>query len=735
LSTSPDPADGLVASVSAALGPDGPLARAHPGYVVREGQLALAGAVAEAIEQRSALVAEAGTGTGKTFAYLVPALLSGARVLISTGTRNLQDQLFGRDLPEVARVLGVRVEAALLKGRANYVCWHHLQRNLAEGRFARREDVADLHRIQRFAAVSSSGDRADFPGVPEDAPAWSMATSTRENCLGQDCAELARCFVFKARQAAQRAEVIVVNHHLFCADLALRDEGVADLLPTADALVFDEAHQLPAAATQFFGTTVSTRRMLDYARDLLRAGFAEARDAADWTGLSRGVEQALRELRMAAGAPGRIEGAEALRRPGLVHAIEACSRAIAAAGAALERAAERGKDVQRCALRATELCMQLAAWIEAASGRRGGAEGAVAQATMAGGTLQEGGRTDLPAANLPTEPDAGEDSHADDGPIVTWVEVHGSGVTLHATPLSVAPVFRRHLASRPRGWVFLSATLAVGGQFRHFASALGLEHARQLVWESPYDYARQALLYVPQGIGEPSGPDFPARVAAAIRPLLAANGGRAFVLCTTLRMVEQLAALLGSAQDAELPGAPGRANGRAQAAEEGGASDSPQAAPALELLVQGRASRAELLERFRRARAPVLVGSASFWEGVDVPGRQLSLVVIDKLPFAPPDDPLLRARIDAARRAGEDPFRSLQLPAAAMALKQGAGRLIRSEQDRGVLVVCDARLAEKSYGRTLLRSLPPFRRTRSRDEVLAFIEGIDAGLADGGADT
>ncbi|GAA4405328.1 ATP-dependent DNA helicase [Quisquiliibacterium transsilvanicum] len=692
----PDAADGLAGAVANALGAQGPLAREHAGYVVRDGQLGLADAVAQAIDARSALVAEAGTGTGKTFSYLVPALLSGARVLISTGTRNLQDQLFHRDLPELARLLDVRVDTALLKGRANYVCWHHLQRNLSEGRFARREDIADLHRIQRFAVVSQSGDRSDFPGVAEEAPAWTMATSTRENCLGQDCPELARCFVFKARQAAQRAEVVVVNHHLFCADLALRDEGVADLLPTADALIFDEAHQLPAVATAFFGMSVSTRRILDFARDLLRAGLAEARDGADWTALSRGIEQALRELRLHAGTVGRMEGREALGHAPFVQAIDGCSRAIAAAGAALERAAERGKEVQRCALRATELCSQLQAWLDAAAGAvtADAANAANAEAATAG------------AASPDPVPDApavdGQPAAAGgtiEGPTVTWVEVHGASVTLHATPLSVAPVFRRHLSARPRAWVFLSATLAVGGAFGHFVSAMGLEEARQLVWESPFDYANQALLYVPQGIGLPAGADFAARVASAIRPLLAANGGRAFVLCTTLRMVDQLAGLLDTAQSSD--------------------------GSALELLVQGRASRAELLDRFRVARAPVLIGSASFWEGVDVPGRQLSLVIIDKLPFAPPDDPVLRARIDAARRAGADPFRTLQLPAAAMALKQGAGRLIRSEEDRGVLVVCDARLAEKSYGRTLLRSLPPFRRTRAPDEVLGFIEGID----------
>lgn len=672
-----------------ALGPEGPIAKEHAGYVVRPGQLELAGEIASAIENASILVAEAGTGTGKTFAYLVPALLSGARVLISTGTRNLQDQLFGRDLPELARVLGVRLEVALLKGRSNYVCWHHLQRNLAEGRFARREDIAQLHRIQRFAAVSESGDRSDFPGVPEEAPAWSMATSTRENCLGQDCPEFSRCFVFKARQAAQRADLVVVNHHLFCADLALREEGVADLLPTADALIFDEAHQIPEVATQFFGASVSSRRLLDFARDTLRAGHSEARDAADWTALSQSLEQAVRELRLEAGPPGRLDAGTVRERHRLLAAVEACEQRVAGCGEALDQAAERGKELQRCAQRAAELVAQMSAWRSAAAGGTG-----TQRVSPPSG---EQGLEDEPLS-LTAEPrTVGTEEGEEDplGQVVVWADVHASGVTLHTTPLSVASVFRRHLEARPRGWIFLSATLAVGGDFGHFVGSMGLEQARRHAWDSPFDFASHGLLYVPEGLGEPSGPDFADRVFAATWPLVEANRGRAFLLCTTLRMVDRLAA---------------------RAREVLSESDS-----GIELLVQGTASRAELLERFRRHPAPVLIGSASFWEGVDVPGSQLSLVVIDKLPFAPPDDPVLRARIEAARRAGEDPFRTMQLPAAAMALKQGAGRLIRSESDRGVLVVCDVRLAERRYGRWLLRSLPPFRRTRSAQEALDFL--------------
>ncbi|MEI8304664.1 MAG: ATP-dependent DNA helicase [Burkholderiales bacterium] len=692
-----------------ALGAQGPFAAALAGYRVRDGQLALAGAIAQAISTQGALIAEAGTGTGKTFAYLTPALLSGGRVVISTGTRNLQDQLFERDLPEVVRALGVHAECAVLKGRANYVCRYHLRRNLADGRFARREDVIDLRRIDRYAGVSRTGDRAGAPDVSEDAPAWALATSTRENCLGQECPDLGECFVIKARQAAQRADVVVVNHHLFCADLALRDEGVADLLPTADTLIFDEAHQLPEVATGFFGLSVSSRRLVEFARDVLRAGLAEARDAADWTTVSRALEQSVRELRLQAGDPARLDAAALRARPALLDAVADCAEQLDSTRALLERSAERGREISRCALRALELVDQLRRWERAVSGPEASES---SDASDAPGEAWEDEQTTEPAqAAAPGAPDPGaalagavaREDTADDGDRIAWAEIGASGLTLHATPLTVAGTFRRHRAQRPRAWVFVSATLAVSGSFGHFARALGMEDAATHAWESPFDYPAHGLLYVPQGIGEPSGADFPQRVFEAIWPLVVANRGRAFVLCTTLRMVDQLGQRL------------------ARRIEQEGS--------AISLLVQGSAPRAELLARFRQATAPVLVGSASFWEGVDVRGRQLSLVVIDKLPFAPPDDPVLAARIEVLRRAGEDAFRNLQMPAAAMALKQGAGRMIRSETDRGLLVVCDSRLAERAYGRQLLRSLPPFRRTRSAQDAMDFLAALDEPVA------
>lgn len=647
----------LSEAVDAAFAVDGPIAGATPGYAPRASQRAMARAVAEAIDAAQPLVVEAGTGVGKTYAYLVPALLSGARVLISTGTRTLQDQLFRRDLPRVRQALASGATTALLKGRANYVCRHHLRRNLAEGRFERREDIAVLRRIERFAAISASGDRSEAPGIAEDAPAWALATSTRENCLGQDCPDLAQCFVFRARQAAQAADVVVVNHHLFCADLALRDEGVAELLPSVHAVVFDEAHQLPQVATQFLGSGVSTRQLVDFARDLHRAGRDEALDAADWTSLSSAIEQAVRELRLAAGRPGRLDARQARARTMLREAIEAVERALPRE--ALERFAERGRELARLRVRVDELAGRLRDWHEAVWG---------------------------------SEPDAGEAIH--------WIEAHASGLTLQITPLSVADIFRRHREGARCAWICTSATLSVAGRFDHFTQATGLEDARTEHCESPFDYARQALLYVPRQCGDPASAGFAGRVAEAAWPLIVANGGRAFVLCASLRMVDELAVLLGE---------------RIAAVDCG-----------IELLVQGRASRSALIEAFRAAPRPLLVGSASFREGVDVVGDRLSLVVIDKLPFAAPDDPILAARIEAARRGGRDPFREMQLPAAAMALKQGAGRLIRSETDRGLLMICDERLATRPYGRRLVASLPPFRRTRDAAQALSFCEWISA---------
>ncbi|MEZ5650576.1 MAG: ATP-dependent DNA helicase [Burkholderiaceae bacterium] len=702
----------LAESVRQALSADGPLARLAPGFVERAGQLQMSDAVVRALENLGLLVVEAGTGTGKTYAYLAAALLAQRRVLISTGSRTLQDQLFHRDLPQVMAALGVAPRVALLKGRSNYVCHHHLARNLAQGRFESRRDIATLQRIERFAALSDSGDLGEMADVGEDSPVLRMAGSTRENCLGQDCEHIDKCFVYRARRRAMQSDLVVVNHHLFCADLAMRDEGVSELLPQCHAVIFDEAHQLPDVATSFFGQALSTRQLVDFSRDLMRVGREDAAESADWISLSQSVEQALREARLAAGTIGRRDE-PALRasssRP-FLDRLAALDETLAAVAEALEPASERSRDLLRLAERGIGLRRRLQHWLLRIAperdwpwlGDQPRSEDDDASAWPE--HEQEAPTADPSPVNLQEVVGQGEGLH--DAPVidpehaVAWAEVHRQGLTLHLTPIELGPLFRRQIEARPMSWIFTSATLAAPDGFGHFVDALGLEGAECMTVASPFDYEHQALLYVPPALPLPREGGFTAALAIAIAPLLRDNGGRAFVLCTTLRMVRELADELRE-----------RLGGLAEP---------------LDWLVQGEHSRAVLLERFRALARPVLIGSASFWEGVDVVGRQLSLVVIDKLPFAPPDDPVLRARAEAIRRRGEDPFRKMHLPGAAMALKQGAGRLIRGELDQGLLVVGDTRLAEKGYGRQLLKSLPPFARTRDPQAAEAFVAMMHA---------
>lgn len=697
--------DDLAGATAAAFAADGALARAFKSFTPRSEQTELAQQIAGALERDDAIVAEAGTGVGKTFAYLVPALLAGGKVLVSTGTRTLQDQLFDRDLPALRQALGRHSSTALLKGRANYVCRYHLRRNLAEGRFARREQGEQLRRIEWFAKQSATGDRADCATVPEDAEAWQAATSTRDNCLGQECADWNECFVVRARRTAQTADIVVVNHHLFCADLALRDEGISELLPSANAVIFDEAHLLPETCSIFFGVGLSGRQLLELARDAAVAGLAEARDGADWLALSDRLQRAARAQRAAWPATSARYDADALL--GDVEFEQATCElrdTLAVLAATLAAAAPRGADVQRCAVRAASLLARLEAWIGLPASAADAAD--VSQCAAAGphgvgaDARADGHTVRMSSDGANDAPPAEATDAAEQEPPVRWAEAHAQSVTLHRTPVSVAAPFTRHRESSRCAWVFVSATLALGGDFGHFVRALGLEDAVCRRWHSPFDFVRQARLYIPTGCGDPGHPAFTDRVLEKAWPLLRANRGRAFVLCTSLRAVRRAAQVL----------------------RDWIGSDST-----LTLLVQGELPRAELLRRYRQATAPVLIGAASFWQGVDVRGEQLSLVVIDKLPFASPDDPVLQARMRALRRAGRDPFSELQLPSAAVTLKQGAGRLIRSEQDRGVLMIGDERLVTKGYGRRLLASLPPFQLTRDAGDALDFVVDMAAG--------
>lgn len=645
-----------VSDIPATFAPDGPLARAIPGFTPRTQQTEMAERVAQAIADRSVLVVEAGTGTGKTYAYLVPALLSGAKVIVSTGTKTLQDQLYGRDLPTVRGALGVPVSIALLKGRANYLCHYHLERSLQEGRFGSREDASHLQAIARWAKVTSTGDKAQCSEVPEESGAWSHATSTRDNCLGQDCPNAKECFVTAARREAMEADVVVVNHHLFFADLMLRDEGVAELLPACNAVVFDEAHQLAETASLFFGESVSTSQMLELARDTRAEALVGAKDFKQLPESAERMVKAVRDLRLVFREENvRLSAAQIDERPAFAPALATVLEALNELAGLLETQAARSEGLEKCWQRALDLIARVERW-------------------------QAGEK-------------AGEQSDR-----VRWAEVYTQALALNATPLSVADIFRRQMEDNPRAWIFTSATLSVGNDFGHYCGELGLHNAETAQWGSPFAYEQQALLYAPENMPEPSAPTYAEAVARAAWPLIKACRGGVFVLCTSLRAMKRIHELIEdklSAYDPERP-----------------------------LLMQGQATRSELLDRHRAAGNAVLVASQSFWEGVDVRGDALQLVIIDKLPFAPPDDPVLSARIEHLKKQGRNAFSEYQLPHAVISMKQGAGRLIRDERDHGVLMVCDPRLVEKHYGKVIWRSLPPMRRTRSADVAVQFLESL-----------
>ena len=632
-------------------GAGGRLETALEGFQARAPQQAMAEAVAGALAQRSVLVAEAGTGTGKTFAYLLPIMLDAGRAIISTGTKHLQDQLYHRDLPALQAAIGRPRDIALLKGRANYLCLHRLGVAVdesAQGGHAARRDLAQLEKLQRWSRDTRSGDLAEVTTLTDTSPLRPRVTSTTENCLGQECPQFNDCFVLKARRRAQEADVVVVNHHLLLADMVLKEEGFGEILPGADAVVIDEAHQLPELASTYFGTRVSSRQLSGLARDVVAEALLLESDPQDIADEANRLEQAAAEFMQALETAGAYRTAwrELQRDRRVTNALEIVSMRLGEFIEKLAAIADCSRGLENCAARAQLALSGLDALTE----------------------------TESPG-------------------IIRWAEVGRRHFVLHATPVDPADRFAAQVYGREAAWIFTSATLSVGGSLEHFTRRTGLDTPREAMFDSPFNYAAHALLYVPQAMPDTSTSGYTRAVVERALPLIRASRGRAFLLFTSHRALQEAADLLR------------------------GALEYP-------LLVQGDVPRSQLLERFRELGDAVLLGTSSFWEGVDVRGPALSLVIIDKLPFASPDDPVLQARLAAIREEGGNPFFDYQVPQAVIGLKQGVGRLIRDVEDRGVMAICDPRLYAKSYGRIFLKSLPPMGVTRDAAETLRFLNAL-----------
>lgn len=663
-------------AVSEAFVPGGPLARAVENFRLRPGQTDMAMAVARTIEHGGTLVVEAGTGVGKTFSYLVPALLSGERVLLSTATKTLQDQLFSRDLPRLVQALGLPLRMALLKGRGSYLCWHRLRQSRHAPQAQEPQVSRALARIELWSQQTRSGDLAEMTGLDERSPVIPLVTSSRDNCLGSSCPDFKECHVNLARREALAADVVVINHHLFFADLAVRESGMAELLPTVRTVIFDEAHQLNETGVQFLGRQLSTGQLLDLGRDVLACGLQQARGLVDWSELVGALERAARDLRLAAGrkATGAKLGWTDMAPDGLspeawLQALQAVQRSCDALAEALASVSEISPDLVRLNERVRAL----------------------------------GSSADFFTG--PCQPGA-----------VRWLDV-GHQLRLVESPLDIAEAVQTRLLTpaQPslRAWVFTSATLGDEPTLSWFTEPCGLQQAEICQVQSPFDYSRQAALFVPTALPKPSDPDHSHQVAALVARLTQTLGGRTLVLTTSLRALRTISA--------SLPVYLGEHAG-------------------LQVLAQGQLPKRELIDRFRQAASAgqpgcVLVASASFWEGVDIPGDALQMVVIDKLPFPTPGDPLVQARARRLEAAGRNPFKEYYVPEATVALKQGAGRLIRSERDRGLLVLCDNRLATMSYGRRMLSALPSMQRLTSEAQAQAYLSELTRASTTGLSDS
>lgn len=627
---------------------DGWLSQNITGFRPRAAQLEMAQAVGKAVKFATPVVVEAGTGTGKTFAYLVPALLSGKKTIVSTGSKNLQDQLFNRDLPTIQKALKYKGKVALLKGRANYLCLERLDQVVAMGVLGDKSVLADLKKVTKWHHSTKTGDLSECVTIAEDSPILPQLVSTTESCLGSDCPHYKDCYVVQARRKAMEADIVVVNHHLFCADMAVKETGFGELIPEAELVIFDEAHQLPDIASQYFGQSLSSRQLFDICKDTHIVYRTELKDVAQLGKASDHLTKVVQDFRLLIGGEGQHRGnlRDLFQDKKVVDGLNKVAENIDFLSEVVKKSLGRSETLDKIFERLAEVKIQLKKLMDT---------------TVTG--------------------------------YCYWYEANGRSFGLHITPLTVADKFGEQLKNQQIGWVFTSATLEVGGKFDHFCQRLGIENAEQLVLQSPFDYQNQSLLCVPRYLPDTNKTNTLTALGQLLKPVIEANQGRCFLLCTSYYMMRGLADFLREHSS-------------------------------LNVLLQGETSKSRLLEKFVKEDNSVLVATQSFWEGIDVRGDDLSLVIIDKLPFTSPDDPLLKARMEDCKLQGGEPFSDIQIPEAVITLKQGVGRLIRDVSDRGVVIICDSRLVMRNYGQIFLKSLPPSKRTRDLNSVIHFLKNM-----------
>ena len=630
----------------------GPLSEGVINFHEREDQVEMAKIVNEAIEEKNSLIVEAGTGVGKTFSYLVPALINGGKVVISTATKNLQDQLFFKDIPTIRDALKIPIDINILKGRSNYICQLRMKNALLEGQFLNKEDAKYIHEIKKISDHSESGEISEFNNIPEKSTVWPFVTSTKENCMGQDCEFYKSCFLIKARKKAITSEVVIVNHHLFFADLVLKDAELSEILPKASTVIFDEAHQIPEIASIFFGQNISTNQIIYLIQDAQQILSNHIKDKEKLVELSKSIIDIANSLSSFFDQRNQRIGVEKIEK------LDSFKEKILDLTRELERLykffnaySEQDLEFKKLLDRTKEVISKLKNWNK--------------------GTDQN---------------------------YVYWIEIFFKSIQFNITPISVADNFRRFQQANETAWIFTSATLAVNSSFNHFQSLMGLENAKTKLLKSPFNYSENAYLYVPKDMPEPSSRLFNIHLVSQVYPLLVAAKGRAFILSTSIKSMNEITTLLKDEFEKNNIIYP--------------------------ILTQGTGSKTKLLEQFKTHGNAILIGSLSFWEGVDVRGSELSLVIIDKLPFQSPGDPIFESKINMLSAKGINAFMTFQLPKAIISLKQGAGRLIRDEMDKGVLMICDQRIVSKPYGKKFWRSLPDFKRTREQDDVIEFLKHL-----------